>query len=103
MSANTISLTFKVDDVGCGLNKLVLGLGEFKKLAEASVTEAQKLTSELSRAATTTTVFTAVSDAIRQFNSAVSELSAAYSVRISKPLDRFYLFPGGAQCAEKSG
>lgn len=82
MSANTISLTFKVDDVGGGLNKLVLDIGEFKKLAEASVTQAQKLTSELSRAATTTTVFTAVSDAIRQFNSAVSELSAAYSVQV---------------------
>lgn len=82
MSANTISLTFKVEDVAGGFKKIVTNAESLKTIMGASVTEAQKLTADLSRAASAVKIFDAVSGAIGQLQSSMRGLTDAYSVQI---------------------
>ncbi len=76
----TISIAYKIEGVGNGFQKLTVDADAFRKLMEATVTEADKLKKSFMDFATISNGLKNLGGAVNGLSSVLSEINADYVV-----------------------
>lgn len=79
---STLSLTFDVKDEGNGLKKIVTDANALRNSIKRTIPDAHKLGEKMMGYASAAVVLRSISDAMRQLNSVVQDLTAAYSAQV---------------------
>lgn len=82
MSQNsTISIAFKIEDIGGGLKQLSIDADAFRKVMQGTITQAEQLQKSVINFASLAKAFDSVNMTLNQISGAVKGLTDAYAVQ----------------------